>query len=103
MATVDSDTKGADAARDGLLTRHRLFFFFFFAFVLTWGYFWLIWAPLRLPDSLIALGGFGPAASAFLMLASTEGKPGVLRLLCSIVHWRVGAPWYWWPCLAFPF
>jgi membrane protease YdiL (CAAX protease family) len=61
---------------------------------LTWGYFWLIWAPLRLPDSLIALGGFGPAASAFLMLASTEGKPGVVRLLRSIVHWRVGAPWY---------
>ena len=94
MATVDSDTNGADAARDGLLTRHRLFFFFLFSFVLTWGYFWLIWAPLRLPDSLIALGGFGPAASAFLMLASTEGKPGVLRLLRSIVHWRVGAPWY---------
>ena len=94
MATIDSDANGTNAARDGLLTRHRLFFFFLFSFVLTWGYFWLIWAPLRLPDSLIALGGFGPAASAFLMLASTEGKPGVLRLLRSIVHWRVGAPWY---------
>ena len=28
------------------------------------------------------------------MLALTSGKPGVLRLLRSIVHWRVGAPWY---------
>ena len=94
MATVDSDTRGADAARDGLVTRHRLFFFFLFSFVLTWGYFWLIWAPLRLPDSLIALGGFGPSVSAFLVLALTSGKPGVLRLLRSIVHWRVGAIWY---------
>jgi membrane protease YdiL (CAAX protease family) len=94
MATVDSDTKGADAARDGLLTRHQLFFFFLFSFVLTWGYFWLIWAPLRLPDSLIALGGFGPAASAFLVLALSSGKSGVLSLLRSIVHWRVGVNWY---------
>jgi membrane protease YdiL (CAAX protease family) len=94
MATIDSDPNGADAARDSLLRRHQVFFFFLFSFVLTWGYFWLIWAPSRLPDSLIALGGFGPAASAFLMLASTEGKPGVLRLLRSIVHWRVGALWY---------
>ena len=94
MATVDSDTRGADAARDGLVTRHRLFFFFLFSFVLTWGYFWLIWAPLRLPDSLIALGGFGPSVSAFLVLALTSGKPGVLRLLRSIVHWRVGVIWY---------
>jgi membrane protease YdiL (CAAX protease family) len=94
MAAVDSDTQGADAARDGLFTRHQLFFFFLFSFVFTWGYFWLIWAPLRLPDSLIALGGFGPAASAFLVLALTSGKPGVLSLLRSIVHWRVGASWY---------
>jgi hypothetical protein len=35
MTTVDSDTKGAEATRDGLLTRHRLFFFFLFSFVLT--------------------------------------------------------------------
>ncbi|MGC2626583.1 MAG: hypothetical protein WA269_07085 [Candidatus Udaeobacter sp.] len=75
MATVDSDTKGADSAGDSLLSRHRLFFFFLFSFVLTWGYFWLIWAPLRLPDSLIAVGGFGPAASAFLMLALTSATP----------------------------
>ena len=94
MATVDSDTRGADAAGDGLVTRHRLFFFFLFSFVLTWGYFWLIWAPLRLPDSLIALGGFGPSVSAFLVLALSSGKPGVLRLLRSIVHWRVGVIWY---------
>ncbi|MGB9475599.1 MAG: hypothetical protein WCE87_11090 [Candidatus Udaeobacter sp.] len=94
MATVDGDAKGTDAAHDGVLTRHPLFFFFLLSFTFTWGYFWLIWTPLRLPDSFIALGGFGPAASAFLVLALTSGRPGVLRLLRSIVHWRVGAPWY---------
>ncbi|MFL6795824.1 MAG: type II CAAX prenyl endopeptidase Rce1 family protein [Xanthobacteraceae bacterium] len=64
------------------------------AFVFTWGYFWLVWAPLGLPKSLIALGGFGPAVAALLVLASTSGKAGVLRLLRSIVHWRVGVQWY---------
>ena len=49
---------------------------------------------MRLPDSLIALGGFGPAASAFLVLALTSGKRGVVCLLRSIVRWRVGASWY---------
>ena len=79
-----------------------MFFFFLFSFVLTWGYFLLISAPLRLTDSLIALGGFGPAVSAFLMLASTRGSPGVLRLLLSIVHWRVGANWYFVALLGLP-
>jgi membrane protease YdiL (CAAX protease family) len=94
MATVDNGAKSRDAAREGLLAHYPLFFFFLLSFVLTWGYFWLIWAPLGLPDPLIALGGFGPAVSAFLMLGITSGKPGVLRLLRSIVHWRVGARWY---------
>jgi membrane protease YdiL (CAAX protease family) len=76
------------------LAHYALVFFFLLSFVFTWGYFWLIWAPLGLPDSLIALGGFGPAVSAFLVLARTSGKPGVLRLLRSIVHWRVGVQWY---------
>ena len=92
--TIDNGTNDADAARQGLLVRYPLVFFFVLSFVLTWGYFWLIWAPLGLSDPLIALGGFGPAASAFLVLAITSGKLGVLRLLRSIVHWRVGVRWY---------
>jgi len=94
MATVDNGAKGADSARKGLLARYPLVSFFLFSFVFTWGYFWLIWAPLGLPDSLIALGGFAPAVSAFLVLAITSGKPGVLRMFRSIVHWRVGVQWY---------
>src|SRR2546430_14893216 len=88
MATIDNRAKGGR-----LLARYPLLLFFLSSFVLTWGYFWLIWAPLRLSDALIALGGFGPAVSAFLVLAITSGTPGVLNLLRSIVHWRVGVRW----------
>lgn len=94
MATVHNGAKGGDAAREGLLARYPLAFFFLLSFAFTWGYFWLIWAPLGLPDSAIALGGFGPAVSAFLVLAVTSGKVGVRHLLRSIVHWRVGVRWY---------
>lgn len=89
MATINGRAKSGN-----LLARYPLFLFFLSSFVLTWGYFWLIWAPLHLPDSLIPLGGFGPALSAFLVLAITSGTPGVLGLLRSIVHWRVGVRWY---------
>jgi membrane protease YdiL (CAAX protease family) len=94
MATFDSDTNGAKAARQSLIARYPLVFFFVLSFVFTWGYFWLIWTPLRMPESLIALGGFGPALSAFFVLAISSGKPGVLGLLRSIVNWRVGTRWY---------
>ena len=89
MATIDNRAKAG-----GLLAGHPLLLFFLSSFVLTWGYFWLIWAPLGLPASLIGLGGFGPAISAFLVLAVTSGTPGILSLLRSIVHWRVGVRWY---------
>jgi len=89
MATIDNRTKAG-----GPLAGHPLLLFFLSSFVLTWGYFWLIWAPLGLPASLIGLGGFGPAISAFIVLAITPGTPGILSLLRSIVHWRVGVRWY---------
>jgi membrane protease YdiL (CAAX protease family) len=94
MATVDRAFKGADAGREGFFARYPTVLFFLLSFVLTWGYFWLIWAPLGLPKSLIALGGFGPSISAFLVLAIISGRRGVLRLLRSIVQWRVGFQWY---------
>jgi CAAX protease family protein len=91
---VTTATERAGAAQEGLFARYPLVFFFLLSFIFTWGYFWLILAPLSLPSFLIGLGGFGPAASAFLVLALTSGKPGVLGLLRSIVHWRVGVQWY---------
>jgi uncharacterized protein len=91
---VEHAERSADPYRVNLLTRHPVLLFFVLSFGLTWGYFWLIWAPLGLPHALIALGGFGPAVSAFVVLAATSGKAGVLALLRSIVHWRVGGRWY---------
>jgi membrane protease YdiL (CAAX protease family) len=82
-----------DAAREGLIARHPLVFFFLLSFVFTWGYFGLFWA-LQLPAALLLLGAAGPPISAFLILAITSGKPGVLHLLRSYVHWRVGVRWY---------
>jgi CAAX protease family protein len=102
MATVRDDAKSADAPRERLLARYPTVLFFLLSFVLTWGYFWLIFAPLHLPDSLRALGGFGPAIAAFLVLAITSGKPGVLSLLRSMVHWRVGVRWYLLALLGLP-
>jgi CAAX protease family protein len=64
------------------------------AFVFTWGYFWLVLAPLKLSRTAYVLGGFGPAAAAFIVLACTSGMRGVVALLRSIVRWRVGLRWY---------
>jgi membrane protease YdiL (CAAX protease family) len=92
--TIAETAPRQGAAREGLLARQPLVIFFLLAFAFTWGYFWLILVPLNLPGPLFALGAAGPTVSAFLVLALTSGKPGVLRLVRSMVHWRVGVPWY---------
>jgi uncharacterized protein len=102
MATVNDGIKGADTAREGFLARYPMILFFLLSFVLTWGYFWLIFVPLHLPESLRALGGFGPAIAAFLVLVNTSGKSGVLRLLRSMVQWRAGVRWYLLTLLGLP-
>jgi membrane protease YdiL (CAAX protease family) len=81
------------APRGGLIARHPLVFFFVLAFAFTWGYF-VLFLALQLPQKMILLGAAGPTVSALLILAVTSGRPGVLRLLRSYVHWRVGVQWY---------
>ena len=49
MAIVDNGAEGVDTARKGLLARYPLVSFFFLSFILTWGYFWLIWGPCACP------------------------------------------------------
>jgi membrane protease YdiL (CAAX protease family) len=93
MTTAENAAQRPDAVREGLIARHQLVFFFLLSFVFTWGYFVLFWA-LQLPAALMLLGAAGPPVSAFLILALTSGKPGVLALLRSYVHWRVGVQWY---------
>jgi uncharacterized protein len=81
------------APHEGLLARHPLVFFFLLAFLFSWVY-WGLWKALQLPEPLFVVGAAGPTVSAFVVLAITSGKPGVLRLLRSYVHWRVGVQWY---------
>jgi len=91
--TTDTAAERPGAPRKGLLARHPVVFFFLLSFVFTFGYVGLLWA-LQLPSALLGLGAAGPTVSAFLILAITSGKPGMLRLLRSYVHWRVGVRWY---------
>jgi uncharacterized protein len=81
------------APRQGVLARHPLVFFFLLTFVLSWGWGWL-WQALQLPVPLIYVRTAGPTIAAFVVLAIISGRPGVLSLLRSYVHWRVGVPWY---------
>ena len=81
------------APRQGVLDRHPLVFFFLLTFVLSWGWGWL-WQALQLPTLLIYVRTAGPTISAYVVLAIISGRPGVLRLLRSYVHWRVGVQWY---------
>jgi len=90
---MTTSTERPYAARGGLIARHQLVFFFVLAFGFTWGYFVLFWA-LQLPQKMFFLGAAGPTVSALLILAITSEKPGVLRLLRSYAHWRVGVQWY---------
>ncbi|MEZ4662690.1 MAG: type II CAAX endopeptidase family protein [Caldilineaceae bacterium] len=44
--------------------------------------------------SPVGVAAFGPFIAALVVLAVTEGKPGLKTLLRRIVHWRVGWQWY---------
>jgi uncharacterized protein len=103
--TTDAAAKRPSAAREGLLARHPLLFFFIVAYAGSW----LAWMPLVLSERGSALLPFdspllaaafpvgfflGPFLSAFVMTGATEGRAGVGRLLRRMVLWRVGLRWY---------
>src|SRR5215813_12424881 len=94
--TTDTAAERPDAPRRGPIARHPLVFFFTLTCLLTWGWDMLSWAlALGLPLSTVNLvSASAPTVVAFLILAITSGKPGVLRLLRSYVRWRVGVQWY---------
>jgi hypothetical protein len=48
--TIAHTAQRSGATPEGLLVRHPLVSFFLLAFAFTWGYWWLIWAPLQLSD-----------------------------------------------------
>jgi membrane protease YdiL (CAAX protease family) len=105
MPPADNAAQRPGAAREGLLARHPLVFYFLIAY----GFSWLAWLPLLLSKdgagllpyrapigfyTTLAIASFGPFLSAFVMTGVTEGRIGIGRLLRRIVLWRVGLWWY---------
>jgi membrane protease YdiL (CAAX protease family) len=105
MTTADAAAERSGAARQGLLARHPLVFFFLMAYAFSW----IAWAPWVLSEEGAGLLPFsspllgrelpigiflGPTLAAFIMTATTEGRAGIRRLLRRIVLWRVGLRWY---------
>jgi len=94
----------------GLVSRRPLVSYFVLSYTLTW----LAWTPyilsatglgilpLRFPELLgstqtlgILPGAYlGPIASAFLVTAITDGRPGLHRWARRLVRWRVDPRWY---------
>lgn len=82
----------------GLVQRHLLLAYFFLAFAWSWSWEVIGLRVLHLPPDVTEIvlipAAFGPAFSAFLLIALTEGKAGVLRLLRRFWLWRVPIRWY---------
>ena len=72
-----------------LIRRYPLVSFFVLACALSW-WGWPLYA-LDLAPTPIAPG---PFVAAFIVLAITRGKTGVVELLRRMVRWRVGLRWY---------
>jgi uncharacterized protein len=115
MTTVDNAAQRPGAAREGLLARHPLVFFFLIAYAGSW----LLEVPIALsetgtgllpftiPRPLLALAiaaatFLGPTLSAFIMTGITEGRIGIRRLLRRYVLWRVAFRWYLFILLVIP-
>jgi uncharacterized protein len=73
-----------------LIRRYPLSTFFVLAFALSW-WSWILYSFDLAPNPII---GFGPFLAALVVLALTEGRSGVGRLLRRMVRWRVGLQWY---------
>jgi membrane protease YdiL (CAAX protease family) len=113
MTTVDDNAQQPGAAREGLLARHPLLFFFIIAYASTWCM-WLPYAlsedgagllPISIPISFFVvnfIAVFGPTLAAFIMTGITEGRAGTRRLLGRYVLWRVGLRWYLFVLLGIP-
>jgi len=93
MITADNAGQRQGAARQGLLARYPLTFYF----VIAYAFSWLVWVPLALSQdgadalsfhspigasaSVVVASFVGPFLSAFIMTGITEGRKGIGRLL----------------------
>lgn len=68
-----------------LVRRHPVITFFALACALSW---WVV-LLYRTDVSDVPIAGFGPVLAAVVVLALTQGRPGLGRLFRSMVRWRV--------------
>jgi membrane protease YdiL (CAAX protease family) len=112
--TTDTAAERPGAAREGLLARHPLVFFFIIAYAGTWllelpyvrfaddaGLLPFSW-PIPFPVAAAVAPYAGPTLAAFIMAGVTGGRAGILRLLRRIVRWRVGLRWYLFAIVGIP-
>jgi membrane protease YdiL (CAAX protease family) len=115
MTTADNTAPLSGDARQGLLARHPLVFYFLIAYAGAW----LLFVPVALSETgtgllpftipkpvlalMIAAATFlGPTLSAFIMTGITEGRIGIRLLLRRYVLWRVEFRWYLFVLLGIP-
>jgi uncharacterized protein len=72
-----------------VVRQHPIIAFFVLACALSW-WPWILYTADLLPTPIIGL----PFLAAFIVLAITEGKSGVVGLLRRMVRWRVELRWY---------
>src|SRR4051812_36600608 len=82
------------------LRSNPLVSFFALAFFFTWSN----WVPralasrgllnVNVPDFMFVVAGYGPAIAALIMSGVVKGRVGLRSLGKRLVHWRVGACWY---------
>ena len=92
---------GVLSAIHALVRRWPLASFFLLAYVLSWAW----WVPLASAGDLVRPGNawpthfpglLGPALSAFVVTALTQGGAGVRDLVQRMGRWRVALRWYGW-------
>jgi membrane protease YdiL (CAAX protease family) len=88
MTRLGSGSGGEDLV--SFIRRYPLITFFVLAYALSW-WPWILYSFDLLPNPIV---GFGPFLAALVVLALTEGKSGVGRLVRRMVRWRVGLRWY---------
>ncbi len=69
---------------------HPLVVFWVLAYACSWAM-WPLYLAGWSPSPII---GFGPALAAAIVLAVTEGRPGLRGLLAKSTKWRVPPVWY---------
>jgi membrane protease YdiL (CAAX protease family) len=99
---VDGSAVGSDGLLD-LLRRYPLTAYFLIALGISWVVVFVV-VTTDLPTTWVTIVAItaGPALSALIMTAATEGRIGVRHLLRRLVFWRVPFVWYLFAILGVP-